>query len=799
MTRGTTAPPPRIRVKAAVFLAAAAVFLCSCSSFFQGSVPQRDGTLAVPGLSASVEIVRDRYGIPHIAAQNDHDLYFAQGFAHAQDRLFQMDTERRLARGELAEVFGEKAIPADRLFRHLGLAARAPALFASWPKKTQEIVRAYCDGVNASMAALRAWPVEFRILGVPPRRFAPEDVAAGILLKSFGLAQWAEEAALYKMSLRLPAAKFEELVPRVPSDAPVMQPAWGPAALRPAPPSVLLEGLASLRQTMGEIPRSGGSNAWAVSGGKSATGRPILASDPHLMLPCPSLWYEVHLTAPGVDVYGVSFPGAPGVVIGHNPKIAWGFTNAMLDDADFFVEKVDGESVMSRKKRVPLSRRVETIRIKGGKEEALTVRETPHGPILSPVLPGISSALAFHWVGYDGGDPVGALYALNRARNREEFLAAASLFPHPAQNVVYADEAGNIGVVMAGRIPLRKGGDRLFPVPGDTGEWDWKGFVPFSENPKAWNPPEGLVVAANFPPAGKGYRHYLSRLYEPPDRGKRLLRLLREKEKFTVEAFERMQNDVLLPEAADAVTLAIQVAKKREAESPAFREAGKILAGWDLSAGADSQGALLYEVFYEKLIESVFRDGLGDDLYEDFTRSSRLAWNAMDRVIERGDSAFLENAATGRKDSLEDVVARALLSAMSFLKERLGGVESTWTWGRLHRVTFEHPFGKSRYLERWFNIGPYPMPGDGRTVFKQEFRRGTDFSVAVGPSMRQVVPLGFRPMARSVITTGASGHFFERHYRDQNALWREGKTHPAWTDREDIGANAEARLTLTPR
>jgi len=794
------AVPPAVRAKATLLFAAAAFLLCSCSSFFQGSAPQRDGVLAAPGLSAPAEIVRDRYGIPHITAGNDHDLYFAQGFAHAQDRLFQMDLERRLARGELAEIFGEKALPADRLFRHLGFAARAPALFASWPGKTQEIVQAYCEGVNAGMASLRAWPVEFRFLGAMPRRWAPEDVAVGTFLKSFGLAQWIEEATLYKIALRLPSPKFAELLPQLPPGSPVIQPGSGPAAAQqPLPPSMMIEGIASLRQTVGNFPRSGGSNAWAVSGRKSATGRPILANDPHILLSCPSLLYEVQLTAPGVDVYGVSFPGAPGVVIGHNPKIAWGFTNAMLDDADFFVEKIDGDNVMFRKKWIPIVRRSETIRVKGEKDDVVTVRETPHGPILSPVLSGITSLLSFHWVGYDGGDPVGALYALNRARNREEFLAALSGFPHPAQNVVYADVAGNIGVVMAGRIPVRKGGAALLPVPGDTGEWDWRGFVPFSENPRVWNPPDQFVAAANFPPAGKAFGHYLSRLYEPPDRGNRILQELRAKEKFSVDALERMQTDVLLPGAARAVSLAIQVGRKREAESPVFREAAKILSEWDLAVGADSRGALLYEVFYEKLMENVFLYPLGDDLYEEFTRSSRLAWNAMDRVIERGDSLFFANDATGRKDSLEDLVARSLFSAMSFLKDRLGGVSSTWTWGRLHQVTFEHPFGKKRYFQRWFNIGPNAVGGDGKTVFKEEFRHGTDFQVLIGPAMRQVVPLGFRPKARSVITTGASGHFFERHYRDQSALWLSGKSHPAWTDREEVDANAEARLKLTPR
>ena len=799
MRRGGAASLP-VRRKAALLLAAASILLGSCSTIFQGSEPQRGGTLSVPGLSAPVEVVRDRFGIPHITARNDHDLYFAQGFVHAQDRLFQMDMERRLARGELAEIFGEKALPADRLFRHLGFASRAPALFASWPRRSQDIVRAYCEGVNAAMAALRAWPAEMRILRHVPRRFTPEDVAAGSLLKSFGLAQWAEESTLYKIALALPRPKLEGLLPRVPEGSPVIVPEAGRAASLKAPaPSFLTDGLASLRSVFGDLPRSGGSNAWAVSGTKSATGRPILANDPHMVLPCPSLWYEIHLVAPGVDVYGVSFPGAPGVVIGHTPKIAWGFTNAMLDDADFFVEKVDGDKVMWKKKWVSVSLRQEAIRVKGGKEERVTVRETPHGPILSPVLPGIAAALSFHWVGYDGGDPVGVLHALNRARDREEFVAALSGFAHPAQNVVYADAEGTIGVVMAGRIPIRKGGSGLLPVPGDTGEWDWKGFVPFSANPQVWNPREQCVAAANFPPAGKAFPHYLSLLYEPPDRGKRILRLLGGKEKLSVEAFERMQTDVLLPETAKAVSLAVLVAKKREGESPAFREAGKILSEWDRSAGADSRGAILYEVFYEKLIENVFRDDLGPDLFEEFIRSSRLAWNAMDRVIERGDSAFFGSPEKGRKDSLEDLVARSLLQAMSFLKDRLGSVPSTWAWGRLHQVTFEHPFGKKRYLQRWFNIGPHPVPGDGRTVLKEEFRHGTDFSVLVGPSMRQVVPLGFRKMARSVITTGSSGHFFEGHYRDQSPLWLSGKTHPAWTDKDEIEANAESRLTLQPK
>jgi penicillin amidase len=784
--------------------------LASCTTWFGASVPQREGTLAAPGLLAPVEIVRDRFGVPHIAAANDHDLYFAQGFCHAQDRLFQMEVERRLARGELAEVFGEAAVPADRFLRHLGFGHRAEGLAASLPPGTLAVARAYADGVNAGMGSLRAWPAEFRLLGFAPRRYTVEDIAAAGLLKSFGLAQWAQEAVLHRISRVLSREQLEELLPRVPAGAPVVVPGYGdfaaarrfPANGLPPAPDVLTDGLTSLAGIGVVLPRSAGSNAWAVSGARSATGLPILANDPHLPFSCPSLWYENHLAAPGVDVYGVTFPGVPGVVIGHNPRIAWGFTNAMLDDADFFLERVDGDRVMHRGKWVPLVLRVETIRVRGGNDETVTVRETPHGPILSAVLPGIGEALSLRWVGYDGGDQLGALYLLNRAVDRKGFLEAMALHPHPAQNVVYADAEGNIGVVMAGRVPIRKGGPTLLPPPGDTGEWEWTGYVPFRENPAVWNPPEGFVAAANFPTAGPSWPHYLSRVYEPPDRGRRILGMLVEPGtaggKHSVASFERMQSDVSLPGAAGGVALALRAARARPDATPELREASQLLSSWDLSAGAESPGALLYEVFYERLMENVFRDELGPGLYGEFSRDSILSWNAMDRVIARGDSPFLANRETGRKERLPEVAARSLEEALSRIRNELGEARSTWSWGKVHRVTFGHPFGRKWYLRGWFDIGPYGVPGTGRTVFMERFQPGEGFSVVTGPSMRQVVPLGFRSMARSVIPTGESGHFFEPHYNDQALLWLGGKTHPAWTDRGAIDANAESRLRLVP-
>ncbi|GAB4366653.1 MAG: penicillin acylase family protein [Deltaproteobacteria bacterium] len=787
-----------------------ASLLLSCSTLFRSSAPVRSGTLSVAGLHSPVEILRDSWGVPHITAQDDHDLYFAQGFVHAQDRLFQMEMERRVARGELAELFGERLLAVDRLFRHLGFSARAPGLVASWPTSSREIVEAYCAGVNAAVSSLRALPAEMRLLDLAVRPFTPEDVAAVGLLKSFGLAQWTDEVALYRASRVLSPEKLAALMPRVPAGSPVLVPdgrgSEGAKGTRvagihrdgtvPVLPEILLRGLASLSEAGLSLPRSGGSNAWAVSGRKSETGLPLLAGDPHLLLPCPSLWYENHLVAPGVDVYGVSFPGTPCVVIGHNPDIAWSFTNTMLDDADFFLERIEGDRVRIRKRWVPLSRRVETIRVKGKRDETVTVLETPHGPILSPVLPGVSRALSFRWIGYDGGDLIGAIHRLDRARNREQFLEAVSHYPHPAQNIVYADRFGNIGAVTAGRIPVRKGGSSLLPVPGDTGEWEWTGTVPFRENPQVWNPAGGVIAAANFPAVGPGYPYYLSRLYEPPDRGRRILAVLAKGEKFSVEDFARLQADVLRADIDPWIELALRVARKGEAGSWGMRQAVRLLSAWDRAASADSAGATLFEVFSEKLIENTFRDDLGEELFEEATRNSRLLWNAMDRAVAEGDSPFFEDSATGRKETLDELATRSLVDALARIQHDLGNAPDTWRWGRLHQVSFEHPFGKKRYLRGWFSIGPHPMAGDGRTVMKGEFRHGSDFSVLVGPSMRQIVPLGSRKRARSVLTTGQSGHFFEPHYRDQAPLWLSGKTHPAWTDPADIRDHLQSRLLL---
>jgi penicillin amidase len=625
-------------------------------------------------------------------------------------------------------------------------------------------------------------------------------VAAVSLLKSFGLAQWQPEEILHRLSQRLSPERMAEVMPVVDPDSPaVVRPAFanGRASLRP---SLLLEGLASLDAASLAPPRSGGSNSWVVSGARSATGKPILANDPHLFLLAPSVWYEMHLVAPGVDVYGMTFPSAPCVVIGHNPRIAWGFTNLMVDDADFFVERIDGDRVVYRKEWVPLAERTETIRVKGKPPEIVTVRETPHGPILSPVLPGVTAALSLRWAGYDGGDAIGALHALDRARGREQFVAALSGFPHPCQNAVYADVEGNIGMVMAGRIPVRKGGDRLAPVPGDDGEWEWEGYVPFAEKPQLWNPPGGAIVTANFPVADAArFRRYVSRLYEPPDRGRRIEAMLAARDRFTAADFAAMQSDVALSGPDAALRLAIRVAHRRAGENRAFGDAARILSSWDRQAGADSRGALVYEVFYWKLAEQLFGGAMGPKLFEAFLGYPRLVWNATDRIVRRGDSAFLANAADGTKDSLDDAAARALIGTMAFLTERLGAATSTWRWGQLHQATFGHPFGRNRLLARWFDIGPFPAPGDGRTVFKQEFPLGgKDFPVKVGPSMRMIVSPGDRGTATSAITTGQSGHFFEPHYADQSKLWLSGQGHPAWTSRADVEANAESRMTLVP-
>ncbi|RMG59985.1 MAG: penicillin acylase family protein, partial [Deltaproteobacteria bacterium] len=590
-----------------------------CSTVFRNSVPERDGEVKGE-VSSPVHVYRDRWGVPHIVAETLDDLLYAQGFVHAQERLFQMETERRLASGRLSEVYGKDALPLDRFFRSLSLKEKAGEMYRNLSEEDRRLIDRYVAGVNRAIETMKKPPPEMRLLSVEPEPFKGSDVALTALLKGFGLAQWLEELAYRVVLERAGEEKLKDILP-------FREDLYGISVIRHGNRESLnleeADRLLTALLSFPLFPRTGGSNSWVVSGRKTADGLPRLFNDPHLPLTAPSVWFENHLIAKGFEVYGFSFPGAPFVVIGFNRHVAWGFTNVMMDDADLFVEE-EGEKggYLYRGRERKWEERRETISIRGENPEEIVVRKSVHGPLIPSLFPGLRESFAFRWTGYDA--PPGHLTALmwlNKARSAEDVISALSRFSFPAQNVVFATSSGDIGYVLAGRIPKRKKVHPPLPVPGSSGEFDWEGYVDFRKNPKKLNPPEGFIATANFPPLPPGESPYISSVYEPPARGRRILKVLKGKDVFSLDELLALQTDVKLEPAEREKSLFVKILGKTSGLSEKERKALDLLASWDGSLNRNSAGGALFEVLYEEVLKNTFADELGNEGYRIFSRT----------------------------------------------------------------------------------------------------------------------------------------------------------------------------------
>lgn len=774
--------------------------LVSCSGCLKSSSPKRNGQVT-GDVSDVVHVYRDLWGVPHIFADTTGDLLYGQGFVHAQERLFQLDAERRIASGTLSEILGEKTLPVDRLFRILGLKGLAEEIYSRLDGESKYFVDRYVDGVNRYMEVADSLPVEFRLLGFRPERYRADDVILNGLLKSFGLSQWLEKFAYYTVLAKAGPAYFEEINPfhEGPWELEIISPR---AVLEDGLPLRDLANLFDAVSSLSSFPVSGGSNSWVISGGKSSDGFPYLANDPHLPLSAPSVWFENHLVSPEISVYGFSFPGTPFVIIGFNKEVAWGLTNVMLDDVDFFFEKEvrKGETYRYRGRDLSFEKRVEKIRIKGKKVQSLEVLRTVHGPVIGGIFPGIDKPFSLRWTAQDAtGKHIRSLFLLNGAKSPEDIRKALSYFELSAQNVLFATRVGDIGYQLAGKIPMRKKNHPPLPVPGDTGEFDWLGYHPFDENPSVLNPPSGFLATANFPPLPRGNGLYISSVYEPPARGKRIIEVLSKKDSLSPGDLKSLQNDVLSLPAEKTVPLILKAVSTRRSIDASYRRALTILSNWDLRMSPDSCGAAIFSVFYEMLLDRVFMDELGKEGLRIFKQTVRVPTVSLDHLLfEKPDSMWFDDGRTPEKENREQIVAETFEEALSYLKDRLGENPDGWAWGKLHRISMRHPFGEKWYLKRFFNIGPEPVGGDSRTVFKTEFPHGLDFSVLVGPSLRMVVSPGKTDEAVVVLSTGQSGHFYEKHYRDQLDLWLQGRYRNVILDRGDIEEHFSHHLWISP-
>jgi penicillin amidase len=723
-------------------------------------------TVALPGLQQPVEILRDKWGVPHIYAKTSDDLFFAQGYVAARDRLFQLDLWRRVNTGRLAEIVGPAAIPRDRIARLVRFRGDWNKEWTTYSPDAKQIVAAFVRGVNAYIDSLHGkYPIEFRLAGYAPGKWAPEDCVARVagLLMTRNLTREVERA----MDVRDYGAALVEKV-RPPDPFIHLQPPAG-LDLKAIEAQIVRDYNATIGSTRIDVDQ--GSNNWVVDGTRTVTGKPLLANDPHRPINIPSLRKTVHLVGPGWNAFGAGEPALPGIALGHNEDIAFGFTIVGIDQVDLYVEKLnpgnaDEYLYKGQWKKMEIER--EKLAVKGRPDETVELRYTIHGPVIYEDWAN-QRAYALKWVGAEPGGAgyLGAL-SIARARNWQQFLKGIATYLIPSENIVYADRAGNIGWIASGLAPIRKNWHGLFPVPGDSGRYEWQGFLPVSQHPQEYNPPRHWIATANHNILPKGYQPELGYEWAQPYRYRRVAEMLAGDKKFSIPDFIRMQQDVTNAAAKQFQ----QILHKHAATAkPPMKEVYDRMLAWDARISIDSVEATIFNVWMTRLPEF-------------------LVHSPVSARMEIGTTlGLLEKETTDR--ALRLSYDRTVVE----LEKRLGKDHSQWQWGKLHTLRFQHPLRVPEKYASQFNLGPLPRPGDGNTV---NAASGPDFHQANGPSYREIIDVS--DWDRSVMTNvpGESGNPDSKHYRDLLDDWAAGRYHPMPYSRKAVEAATEERITLTP-
>jgi penicillin amidase len=839
--------------------------------------PDLSGQLTLPGLSAPVTVYRDGYGIPQVYARSSADLFRAQGYLHAQDRFWEMDFRRHVTSGRLAELFGADQVPTDAFLRTLGWRGVAEQELPLLSPQTRTILQDYAEGVNAWLdanggaAPSGVKSLEYSVLGLANggytvQPWSPIDSLAWLKAMAWDLkGNYDSEigrAVLFAHGLT--RAQVSQLYPTYPhhQNRPIVD---GGAVVNgafdakatPAPPSAgaptdapasvwhdaagtlsdLSAALDQLPKLIGNGDDGIGSNSWVIGGSLTTTGKPLLGNDPHLSPSMPGIWYQMGLHCDcEFNVEGFTFSGVPGVVIGHNERIAWGFTNLNPDVTDLYLERVDGERVLNGSTWTEVQQRDEVIKVAGGDPVTVTVRSTRHGPLLSdrsrdlltmartptvdasgsplasvsqrpaaaptasldPAASGVPVAaakapyaVALRWTALDPGRTADSIFLLNKASNWSDFRAAAALFEVPAQNLIYADVAGNIGYQSPGKVPVRGHGDGTWPAPGWDPSYDWMGYLPFAELPTVYNPDDGWIVTANQAVVGPGYPHLLTHDWSYGYRSQRIMDLIRARTatgKVSAEDIRAMQFD---NRNSFAQTL-VPVIRRVNPAGPVH-----LFDNWDFQQGESSAPAALYNAFWRHLLTRTFdelpaqRPPNGNDRW----------WEVVRPLLDQPNSPWWDDRSTPAVESLNDTFAAAMTDAVAELTARLGADPAAWRWGDLHTLELTNAtFGKSGIdpIEWLFNRGPKGTSGGGAIVNATGWNAAEGYQVNAVPSMRMIVDMSNLDASRWVQLTGNSGHAFHPNYDDQFELWRTGENlSMPWT-RSTIEAQARNTLTLNP-
>lgn len=737
-----------------------------------------DGDISLAGLREPVEVLRDRWGIAHIYARNTHDLFFAQGFVAAQDRLFQIEMWRRQSAGEMAELAGAEAVAGDRFARLMQYRGAMEPEWASYSPDAREIATAFTEGINSCIDRLGdRLPIEFQLLGIRPKKWRPEDVLgrmSGISMSR----NFKSEIERARLIAAVGIDKARWLAPVDPQRD--YRSALSDDDLKGIDGRIVADYDAATRSLLFRPARTE-SNNWVISGNRSTSGKPLLASDPHRTTALPSLRYLVHLHAPGWNVIGSGEPALPGVAIGHNDRIAWGFTIVGTDQADFFVDEINPQNpeeykVGDRWEKMTVVR--EKIAVKGKAAREVELRYTRHGPVLYQDSQR-HRAYALKWAGHEPG---GAAYlgslAVARARDWPTFLTALESWKVPGLNFVFADIEGNIGWIAAALTPVRPKHDGLLPVPGNGG-YEWSGYLPVRELPQRFNPQSGWVATANHNILPEGYSHTIGYEFAAPYRFQRIRDLLTSHEKWELDQFRGVQQDVLsLPGLALARLL-----KDLDVQDPALESAAKLLREWDGKLDVDSRAGPLFAIWLRALQEEFYGRHVPRELRSVLASLSGLP--VMLEALERLDQRWLgEDARAGRDRLLRSTLARAVQQLNELPSEQRS------RWGALHKATFRHP------LTQAFDVGPVERPGDANTI--NNTRYDAAFQQIHGATYRHLIDLADWDRALATSVPGQSGQPGSPHYADLLTSWSRGEYFPLTYSRRRVEEVTGHRLTLKP-
>ncbi len=780
----------RRRAVAAVALLILGVFIlgvAGATAALRRSYTVVDGESRLLGLDSPAEVARDAYGVPHIYARTAHDVFFLQGYVTASDRLWELEFLRRIGQARLAELFGTATLDTDKFVRTLGWYRVARREVASLAPETRALLDAYAAGVNRYVETHRdSPPIEFLVLGVAWEPWQPADsVVIGKVMAWDLSGNWESELLRANVAARLGPQAVAVLFPEAPLSTPAIFSSTDDAVARVPGAEQLHEILAS--EAPGEI----GSNNWVVSGSRTTSGRPLLANDPHLGVRNPSIWYLAHLSGAGLDVAGFSIPGAPGIVVGHNARIAWGVTNLGADVEDLYVERADASDprrFQFKDRFEPALVFREQITVKGAPPVVLDVTETRHGPVITGVAEGVRETLAIRWTALEPGHLIDALVRLDRAANWQEFRDALRGWDVPGQNFVYADVEGHIGYQATGKIPIRASGDGRVPVAGWDGEHEWTGFIPFDDLPSRLDPPEGIIVTANQRVLAD-YRYFISAEFNPGFRAERIQELLREREKLSAADFARIQLDV--KDLSAQRFLAFLRTMPNRSERAAKAQA--LLREWDGAMFAELAAPAIFQSWLVHMAERTFKDKLGADLYRQFQDVARGALYDMVRTSEHPWFVVLADPIHHGR---EELAALALEDALDELERKLGPDMAGWQWGKLHTVTFDHPLGT--VLPQVFNIGPFPNRGAAHTVDNGPYNARKPYAQTGHPSMRMIVDLSDLDATAVIYPTGQSGQPFAPHWGDLTRAYLDGQLVPLRVTKGRLG-KLEGTLLFKPR